>query len=101
MSPSRIKKNQVYDADFLSETEHEVFDHTFIALVDTPATFSGLAGKYIKVNDEESALEYYTEGYNGEIEVIIDVDFNNSKVKKGYMIFEEGTLTTYSGSDWI
>jgi len=59
MPRSEIRENQVKDADFLSPYEHEhETDHYFIREVDTPATFSGAEGKYLRVTASGTGLEF-------------------------------------------
>jgi hypothetical protein len=40
---------------------------TFLALTDTPSSYSGQAGKYAKVNTGETALEFATPGGGGDM----------------------------------
>ena len=59
MPRSEIRENQVKDADFLSPYEHEhETDHYFIRDVDTPTTFSGAEGKYLRVTASGTGLEF-------------------------------------------
>jgi hypothetical protein len=48
---------------------------TFLALTDTPSSYSGQAGKYAKVNSGESALEFDTPGGGGDmLKSVYDTD---------------------------
>ena len=58
MVRSRLREDQVQDADFLSEEEHGDLTHYFEDLGDTPTTFSGQTGKYARVKTDESGLEF-------------------------------------------
>lgn len=57
MARSRFGENQVKDADFLSEDEHDLTNHYFRDLTDV-TTYSGNAGKYVKSNAAGTGLEY-------------------------------------------
>lgn len=48
MARSRLREEQVFDADFLSEEEHDnlLHDKTLLELTDTPAAYD--SGKYLK-----------------------------------------------------
>ena len=57
MPRSEIRENQVKDDEFLSPYEHNnEVNHYFINEVDTPTTFSGSAGKYVRVSSAADAL---------------------------------------------
>jgi len=60
MARSRLREEQVLDVDFLSEEEHTALNHYFTALVDSPTTFSGQSGKYVRVKSNETELEFGT-----------------------------------------
>ena len=80
MPRSEIRENQVRDDDFLSpyEHDHEV-DHYFINEVDTPTTYSGYAGRYVKVNSGENGLIFSAGTASAEswIEVTSDYTANS------------------------
>lgn len=68
---------------------------TFLSLLDTPSSYSGQAGKYVKVNTGETGLEFGT---------MIDIDFRDySPAANGQKISDAGitsglaTLTSASG----
>lgn len=44
---------------------------TFLALTDTPSTYTGQAGKYVKVNATEDELEFDTPAGTGIVETIV------------------------------
>jgi hypothetical protein len=80
----------------------EYKDFDFVALNDTPSDYDD--GKYLR--STASGIEYYdtiatTSGYSGEVEVYTDVNFTTNSGIKGYMTFENGLLTSYSGSTWF
>lgn len=56
MARSQIREGQVLDEDFLSEIEHSNWAHHFIQEVDTPTTYSGALGKYLRVTS--SGIEF-------------------------------------------
>lgn len=80
MARSRIREEQVDDADFLSEQEflndvvsgtihnkittmsgilnERIVAMSFIDLVDTPIDYSNHAGKYIIIKEDETGIEY-------------------------------------------
>lgn len=58
MARSKLREEQVKDADFLSEQEHADTEHFFVSLADAPTTFSGGGGKYLRVNEAETAVEF-------------------------------------------
>jgi len=58
MARSKITEEQVKDEDFMSEAEHEAEPHEFFDLVDTPNTYSGTGGDYVKVKEDETGLEF-------------------------------------------
>lgn len=58
MARSTITEEQVKDDDFLSPIEHEEYQHEFFDLSDTPNTYSGTAGKYVTVKEDETGLEF-------------------------------------------
>lgn len=57
MPRSLIREEQIVDEDVLSEEEHDLEPHYFKNLVDV-TTYSGYAGKYVKVKTDNSGLEY-------------------------------------------
>jgi len=95
MARSRIHDDQVKDEDFVSEGEHTQIDHMFVSLADTPTTFSGGGGKYLRVGTTESGIEF-ADGYTGTINVITSVNFSAETTTTGYLTFSEGILTSYS-----
>lgn len=87
MARSEIREDQVKDADFLSPYEHDYeTDHYFIREVDTPATFSGSAGKYVKVNSAGDALVFSAGSSAGE--AWIEVTSNYSATSGDNMILD-------------
>jgi len=80
MARSKIREEQVDDYDFLSEQEfandvvsgtihnkittvsgeltERIDNMSFISLIDTPATYTNQAGKYLVVKSDETGLEY-------------------------------------------
>jgi len=57
MARSEIREDQVKDDDFLSPWEHDhEAHHYFIRELDTPTTYSGYAGKYVRVDTTASGL---------------------------------------------
>ena len=114
MARSRLGENQFRDEDVLSHQEHSDTNHYFNDLADVEA-ISGNRGKYVKVADDSDTLTYGDPSVSGSggsspsspentvtsgIVIIEDLDFNGKKVKKGYMVFENGLLTSYSGTVW-
>ena len=61
---------------------------TFVSLSDTPANFTGQAGKFVKVNAGESALEFDTVSGSGITDIVQDttpqlggaLDLNNNNI---------------------
>lgn len=63
-------------------TTHDDLDHYFLQLLDTPSNYTGAGGKYVKVKDDQTGLEFATiENVYDEFLELID------------------TPTTYSGSE--
>ena len=63
MARSTLRSDQVLDEDFISHTEHSdpsEVSHSFLMNVDTPTTYSGHAGQYVKVSGDSSKLEFST-----------------------------------------
>ena len=59
MPRSEIREDQVKDSEFLSPYEHDhETPHYFIKEEDTPTTYSGHAGEYVKVNSSVNGLEF-------------------------------------------
>jgi len=95
MARSRLREEQVKDEDFVTEYEHTQINHMFVSLSDTPTTFSGSGGKYLRVGTTESGIEYAS-GYTGVIEIITSVNFSTETTVTGYLTFSNGILTTYT-----
>ena len=78
---------------------------TFVSLSDTPANFTGQAGKFVKVNAGESALEFDTVSGSGITDIVQDttpqlggaLDLNNNNITGNGSINITGD-TTVSGN---
>ena len=78
---------------------------TFVSLSDTPANFTGQAGKFVKVNAGESALEFDTVSGSGITDIVQDttpqlggaLDLNNNNITGNGSINISGD-TTVSGN---
>ena len=58
MARSKLREDQFRDEDVLTEYEHSNTSHYFTNLADTPATFSGFAGRGLRVKNDGSILEF-------------------------------------------
>lgn len=59
-------------------TDSELAALKFTDLTDTPANYTGEAGKYVKVNAGETALEFGTPGGGGDMtKAVYDIDTDN------------------------
>lgn len=56
---------------------------TFLGLTDTPASYSGQAGKYARVNTGETALEFATGTGSGDIDLYTGILINSTVVSAG------------------
>ena len=74
---------------------------TFVSLSDTPANFTGQAGKFVKVNAGESALEFDTVSGSGITDIVQDttpqlggaLDLNNNNITGNGSINISGDAT--------
>jgi hypothetical protein len=79
---------------------------TFVSLTDSPANFTGQAGKFVKVNAGENALEFDTVSGGGITDVIQDttpqlggnLDLNSKNVTGTGNVNITGSLTATSGT---
>ena len=79
---------------------------TFVSLTDSPANFTGQAGKFVKVNAGENALEFDTVAGGGITDVIQDttpqlggnLDLNSKNVTGTGNVNITGSLTATSGT---
>jgi hypothetical protein len=79
---------------------------TFVSLTDSPANFTGQAGKFVKVNAGENALEFDTVSGGGITDVIQDttpqlggnLDLNSKNVTGNGNVNITGSLTATSGT---
>lgn len=73
---SEIREDQVKDSDFLSpyEHDHETI-HYFIKEGDTPTTYSGHAGEYVKVKSSVDGLEFSEGSYIPETWVEVSSNY--------------------------
>ena len=78
----------------------------FASLSDTPANFSGQAGKFVKVNAGENALEFDTVSGGGITDILQDttpqlggsLDLNNNDITGNGDITITGNLTSTTGT---
>ena len=66
---------------------------SFTDLTDTPSSYSGQAGKYIKVKSDESGLEFDTPSGSGDITAVGDVGSGDAFTADG-----EGNTLYFEGS---
>ena len=123
MVRSRIREDQIVDADVLSEHEHLVLTHTNLLVSGTLTVLSGTLtddgkfycqeayaeGNAIFVGDHkisttaEGALlvndspDISGVGHTGSVVVVTGVDEGTSTYTKSTLTFENGFLTTVSG----
>ena len=79
---------------------------TFVSLTDSPANFTGQAGKFVKVNAGENALEFDTVAGGGITDIIQDttpqlggnLDLNSKNVTGTGNVNITGSLTATSGT---
>lgn len=75
MPRSEIRENQVKDSEFLSPYEHDnETPHYFIDEADTPTTYSGHAGRYVRVSSSVDGLEF--SAINSDAETWAEVSSN-------------------------
>ena len=72
---------------------------TFSALTDTPANYIGQAGKYVKVNAGEDALEYGTPAGAGDVSKVGTPVDNQVGVWTGDGTIEGAASFTYDGAN--
>jgi len=83
---------------------------TFLALTDTPAAYTGQAGKYAKVNGDENALEFDTPAGGGDVigpatntdNAIARFDGTDSKTIQNSLVTidDSGTVNIPSGQSY-
>ena len=76
---------------------------TFVSLSDTPPNFTGQAGKFVKVNAGETALEFDTVSGSGITDIVQDttpqlggaLDLNNNNITGNGSINISGDATVF------
>lgn len=76
MARSEIREDQVKDSEFLSPYEHDhETSHYFIREEDTPTTYSGHAGEYVKVKSSVDGLEFLAGSFIPETWTEVSSDY--------------------------
>ena len=77
------------DANYLTSVPAQ----TFVSLADSPANFTGQAGKFVKVNAGENALEFDTVSGSSYTDSDVDTHLNTGTAGAGEVL-------SWSGSDY-
>jgi len=79
MARSEIREDQVKDSEFLSPYEHDnETSHYFINNEDVPTTYSGHAGRYVRVTSSVDGLEFSSVNSDAETWMEVSSDYTAS-----------------------
>jgi len=84
--------DSTYYLNYNNLTNQPTIPTTFIALTDTPASFTSAGGRFVKVNSGATALEFATVSIPATLDDLTDVVISAPTV---------GDVLYYNGTNWV
>jgi hypothetical protein len=84
--------DSTYYLNYNNLTNQPTIPTTFIALTDTPASFTSAGGRFVKVNSGATALEFATVSIPATLDDLSDVVISAPTV---------GDVLYYNGTNWV